>query len=157
MPINPWITNNFVDSCAFDPKYNPEDRAAAEIFRLHKEEGLLIHIAHSTQKEVGHPSTPVWVKKEAGKLIYTLNLSLTPDERVLFRGIHGILTGQGKPENMEQDASHIFEAQKYGSYFITTDEKLLKRAKNIRALCGLEILLPSGFLKIAGSHNRPDR
>ena len=22
MPVNPWITNSFVDSCAFDPKYD---------------------------------------------------------------------------------------------------------------------------------------
>jgi hypothetical protein len=27
MAMNPWITNIFLDSCAFDPKYHPEDHA----------------------------------------------------------------------------------------------------------------------------------
>lgn len=61
MPMNPWITNSFLDSCAFDPKHHPEDLAATEIFRLHQEEGLGIRLAHSTQKEVDHPNTPAWV------------------------------------------------------------------------------------------------
>ena len=157
MPVNPWIANSSVDSCAFDPKYGPEDKAANEIFRLHKEEGLIIQIAHSTQKEVDHPNTPDWVKRAAAGMIYTLQVDLKQDERTRFRRIHAILTGQGRPENMEEDARHIFEAQKYGLYFITTDRRLLKRAKEIGALCGLEILLPSQFLELVRSHKRPTR
>jgi len=72
MAINPWLTNNFIDSCAFDPKYEPEDIASVEIFRLSQKGKLLIHIAHSTQKEIEHPNTPDWVKREAQNLIYTI-------------------------------------------------------------------------------------
>lgn len=61
MPINPLTTNNFMDSCAFDPKYKPEDRASEEIFKLSKVGKILIQIAHSTQKEIDHPNTPGWV------------------------------------------------------------------------------------------------
>lgn len=57
MPINPWNTNNFVDSCAFDPKCDPEDKSAIEIFRLHQEQDLGIQVAHSNQKEIEHPNT----------------------------------------------------------------------------------------------------
>lgn len=61
MPVNPLTSNNFIDSCAFDPKYEPEDKASIAIFQLYKEGKLLIQIAHSTQKEIEHPNTPAWV------------------------------------------------------------------------------------------------
>lgn len=73
MLINPWITNNFVDSCAFDPKYDPEDKAALKIFLLHEENDLNLRIAHSTQKEIEHPHTPLWVKNKAEELISLLS------------------------------------------------------------------------------------
>lgn len=152
MPINPWLSNNFVDSCAFDPKYDPEDKAAREIFRLHEEKDLDIIIAHSTQKEIEHPNTPSWVKKEAIGLIYTLNGSLTSEEKALLQNIEITLAGSGKQENIIQDARHIFEAQKYGSYFVTTDDRLLKKAYEIQKLCRVKIILPSKFLAIVQNH-----
>lgn len=156
MPMNPWITNSFLDSCAFDPKYHPEDQAATELFRLHEKEGLGILLAHSNQREVDHPNTPAWVKTKAAGLIYTTSVTLTPDEKSRLRKIHAILTGDGKPENAEDDARHIFQAQKYGSYFVTTDERLLKRADEIRAECGVEILRPTQFLGLVHSCVRPN-
>ncbi len=151
MPMNPWITNSFLDSCAFDPKYHPEDQAATELFRLHQKEGLGILLAHSNQKEVDHPNTPAWVKTKAAGLIYTTSVTLTPGEKSRLRKIHAILTGNGKPENVEEDARHIFEAQKYGSYFVTTDERLLNRADELKSACGVEILRPSEFLQLVRS------
>ncbi len=148
MPINPWITNNFIDSCAFDPKYDPEDQASIEIFRLHQEQDLELQIAHSNQKEIEHPNTPSWVKEEALSLIFTIEVSLTENERVLHKKILSTLAGSGKPENMAQDAKHIFEAQKYGSYFVTTDARLLKKAPSIKKFCNVEILKPSKFLQL---------
>jgi hypothetical protein len=146
MPINPWITNNFIDSCAFDPKYDPEDKAANEIFQLRKEKELGILIAHSTQKEIEHPNTPVWVKREAQNLIYTIETQLTRDEINKLCEIEFILAGNGKIENIRQDARHIFEAQKYGSYFITTDTRILKKSDDIFRVCLVVILKPSEFL-----------
>ncbi len=64
-PINPLITNVFLDSCAFDPKYHPEDEASMELYKLYDQGELVLHIAHSTQKEIEHPNTPAWVKRAA--------------------------------------------------------------------------------------------
>lgn len=157
MTISPWLSNNFVDSCAFDPKYYPEDKAAAEIFRLHQENDLGIVIAHSTQKEIEHPNTPVWVKKEAERLIYTLDVSLITQETALLQNIINIVAGHGERESFIQDARHIFEAQKYGAYFVTTDNRLLKRRNEIQKLCGVKILLPSEFLTIVRCHSNPHK
>ena len=128
MPKNPWLINNFVDSCAFDPKYAPEDKAAKEIFRLHQEKDLGIIIAHSTQKEIEHPNTPSCVKKEAIGLIYTLPVSLTSEDKSLLKNIEITLAGSGKVENIIQDARHIFEAQRYGSYFCDNRRPVTKES-----------------------------
>ena len=145
MPLDPWISNNFLDSCAFDPA-EPESEAANEIYKISLNSDLGIMIAHSTQKEIEHPNTPRWVKDRANDAIYTLETSQTPSERVLYTKILDILAGDGMRENMAQDATHIFEAQKYGSYFITTEGRLLKKAPILRKLCGVEVILPSEFL-----------
>lgn len=148
MAINPLRTNNFIDSCAFDPKYEPEYSASVEIFRLLQHGKLLIHIAHSTQKETDHPNTPDWVKREARNLIYTIDVSLTSDEIDKLKEIEAILAGNGKIENILQDARHVFEAQKYGSYFITTDSRILNRFRALHSACGLLILKPTEFLSL---------
>ncbi len=156
-PLNPWITNSFLDSCAFDPKYAPEDAAAQEIFELHDQEQLGVQTSHSNQKELEHPNTPNWVKKEAQGLIYTLKVGLTPNERALHQKIHQLITGQGKPEKMAADAQHLFEAQKYGSYFVTTDGRLLNFADELRDLCNLDVLLPSEFLALVRANEKSQR
>lgn len=154
MAINPSITNSFLDSCAFDPKYTPEDKASLELLELNERGKVLLQIAHSTQKEVEHPNTPAWVKAEAQSLIYTIEIELTPNELVIVRKIEAILAGNGKVENIAQDARHVFEAQKYGSYFITIDERILKRAQALRTCCGVEIVRPSEFLAMVRTGER---
>ncbi len=150
--MNPLINNCFIDSCAFDPKYRPEDEASAEIFGLYKDRKLPIQIAHSTQKEIHHPNTPAWVKREALNLIYTLPVQMTEGEARKLHEIETILAGNGKIENILQDARHVFEAQKYGSYFITTDSRILDRASRLRSACDVTIVKPSEFLRIVKEH-----
>ena len=145
-----------MDSCAFDPKSYPEDQAANGLFRLHQTEHLGILLAHSNQREVDHPNTPAWVKARAAGLVYTTSVTLTPAERTRLSRIQAILAGKGKRENVADDARHVFEAQKYGSYFVTTDERLLKRAMEIRTECGVDLLCPSQFLELVRHYVRPD-
>lgn len=152
-PINPKITTIFIDSCAFDPKYSPEDQASLSLFDLSEKGELVLNIAHSTQKEVDHPNTPTWVKREANKLIYTIETSLTPDEQNRKAKILRILAGKGKPEKMIKDAEHVFEADKYSSYFVTTDERILKKREELKDVVSLNILKPSGLLEILKSYD----
>lgn len=153
--INPWICNSFLDSCAFDPKYAPEDTAANEIFEIHNNDQLGIMIAHSTQKEIEHPNTPNWVKTEAAGLIYTIETLLTPNQIEIRTKIHETLTGNGIPENYKSDATHIFEAQNQGSYFVTTDTRILKFANELQKICGINIMLPSEFLELVRNSQKP--
>ena len=146
MPIDPLRTNSFIDSCAFDPKYHPEDQAAEELLNLNRRDNPFLIIAHSTEKEIDHPRTPSTVKAEARGMIRSVNVQLTPPEQQRLHQIEQVLAGNGEIENIRQDARHIFECQKYGSYFITTDERILKRKNALLQLCGVSILKTSEFL-----------
>jgi len=147
-PINPKIINNFIDSCAFDPKYSPEDQASQEIFQRSEKNEFILIIAHSNQKEIDHPNTPEWVKREANKLIYSIPTGLTNGEIKQKAEILRILAGNGKPEKMTNDAEHVFEASKYGRYFITTDKRILNKKNQLENVCSVIILKPSEFLEI---------
>lgn len=154
IPINPRIINNFIDSCAFDPKYSPEDEASLEIFQRSEKGDLILIIAHSNQKEIDHPNTPNWVKREANKLIYSIKTGLTDGEKKLKAEILRILSGSAKPEKMVNDAEHVFEASKYGRYFITTDKRILNKKNELENLCSVIILKPSEFLKILAMYEK---
>jgi hypothetical protein len=153
MPIDPFRTNNLIDSCAFDPKYEPEASASLEVFRLANDGEFQLIIAHSTQKEIDHPNTPAWVKAEAQSRVFTLDVQLTQNERATLARIEAILAGNGKIENIKQDAQHVFEAQKYGSYFITTDNRILSLAGQLARECTVSVLKPSVFLALVNQHS----
>jgi hypothetical protein len=144
VPINPYISNIMVDSCAFDPKYDPEDKASEALF---KNDRLNLIVTHSNLKEIDHPNTPNWVKKEASCRLYTIETSLNDDEEARKKKIHEILTGNGKPEKMKQDAEHVFESQKYGGYFVTTDARILSKRDELSKISNARIVKPSELLE----------
>ena len=123
--LSPTRVNNFLDTCAFDPKYAPESEAAAKIRKLGEKGAVNLILAHSNQKEIEHPNTPADVKKAAAGMITSLDVELNPDEKKQKAEIHKVMTGNGKLEKYAADAAHVFEAGKYGGYFITTDDRIL--------------------------------
>jgi len=127
---------------------SPEDQASIEIFQRSENDDFILNISHSNLKEIDHPNTPNWVKIEANKLIYSIQIGLTNEEIKLKTEILKILTGNGKPEKNGKDAEHVFEASKYGRYFITTDKRILNKKKELEDLCSVIILKPSEFLEI---------
>ena len=145
---DPRRTNSFLDTCAFDPKYAPDDEAAREIHRIAKDGSISVLLAHSNQKEIEHPNTPEDVKREARAMIYTVETALTPGERTQKAEIHRILTGNGKPDKYAADAAHVFEAGKYIGYFITADRRVLGRRDELRNVSPAIVLTPSEWLRI---------
>ena len=136
-----------IDSCAFDPKNPPEEQEAAlKIFEMGDKGFLDIGIAYSTEKEIEHPKTPMWVKQKALELIYTVEVGLNEYEKRLLAEIGRVLVRNGKSRNHKNDAKHIFEAQKYGAHFITTDDRVLRKASQLQNLCSIRVFKPSEFL-----------
>ena len=137
-PPDPRRTNTFVDTCAFDPKVEPEHSAAQKIRAIRRAGNISILLAHSNQKEIEHPNTPADVKTEAADMNYTIATPLTPEEHQRRNLIHQTMTGDGNPRRYEADAHHMFEAGKYGGgYFVTTDHRILKRKPDLEAVSGV--------------------
>ncbi len=139
----------FFDSCAFDGGDISEQAASNEIRSLCDKHGGLINILHSVQKEIDYPNTPRSVKDLTTTYIGTLAVPLASDEQEILRDIERIIVGNGILENRRADCRHIFEAQKYGRYFVTTDNGILKHSDAIRhRLSTLFIVRPTKFLEI---------
>jgi hypothetical protein len=146
---DPRRTDTFLDTCAFDPKHEPEHAAAQQIRSLRHSVRISILLAHSNQKEIEHPNTPADVKAEAADMNYTIATSLTPAEVTRRAQIHQAITGNGDPAKYEADAQHVFEASRYGGgYFVTTDGRILARKSQLEAISGAAILKPSEWLAI---------
>lgn len=138
-------SNNFLDTCAFDPKLEPEASCARKIRELSNEGKILLILSHTNQKEVDHPNTPSDVKAEAKAMIYSLPVQLTADEVKKFRKIHEILTGNAIAGAHYADATHIAESIKYGGSFITTDRRILSKRNELQEI-GAVIFKPSEWL-----------
>ena len=145
--LDPRCTMSFLDSCAFNPQQSEHD-AAQEIRNLGKDGQVNLTITHCTQKELEHPNTPMDVKREATEIQYTIATSLTPKEKESRRRVHEILTGNGKPATCAADAAHVSEAEKYGGYFITTDQRILDKREGLQRESGAVILAPTEWLSI---------
>ena len=78
--IDPKYSQFHLDTCAFDPTHSPEDLAAIEIWNLYEAGTLNVILAHSNQREIGHPNTPPRVKAQASAMISTIPVQLTPQE-----------------------------------------------------------------------------
>lgn len=148
MALNPYRANIFIDSCAFDPKYDPESGCAEEILTRYDNDEINLIVSHSNMKEIEHPNTPARVKAEAASKIFSINNNLTQEEGNIKQEVWNILTGNGEPEKMKQDASHVFEAHKYGGYFITTDNRILKRREPLREICNAIIVKPCELIAL---------
>jgi len=149
--IDPRRTNIFMDSCSFDPKYAPQDIASQRLLHLYDAGEINVVIAHSNMKELAHPNVPIHIKKEANAKIFSIAVQLTAEELALKERILDLLAGNGRREKMQQDAEHVFEAQKYGKLFVTTDKGILRKKTELCQLCGVVVLLPSELLDLIES------
>lgn len=147
IPLDPRRTNNFLDSCAFNPKLPDEYAASREIERLYDDEKIVLLITHSVEKEIEHPNTPADVKKKALEMARTFDTHLTPDEINRQEAIRVVFTGSGNPETYRADAQHLFLAGKYGGHFITVDGRIIKRRNVLMKICAVDIFTPSEWLE----------
>ncbi len=139
----------FFDSCAFDGGNEVEQEASMEARTIFERNDGMINILHSVRKEIDYPATPQWIKELANDYIYTLEVPLTNQEHNELRDIESIIVGNGNLDNRRADCRHVFEAQKYGRYFVTTDNGILKHSTEIkRCVSTLFIVKPTEFLVI---------
>ncbi|WP_299978940.1 hypothetical protein [uncultured Pseudoteredinibacter sp.] len=153
MNFNPYDDFIFFDSCAFDGGSIDEQKAskrAREILGKNKKKVMLMH---SVVREIRNPKTPDWIQEIEPKSHQTVQLNLTNEEKETLKEIEEIIVGNGSLKKREADCFHVFEAQKYGGCFVTSDVGLYKHSKAIKQKYGLNIVKPTAFLELVIKHS----
>jgi len=146
--VDPRYHPSCIDAMVLDRTGSPDDAVVDKILTL-AEGGtkISLYLPHSVKVEIEHPNTPADTKQRASGLIYTEPVTLTEAEKRLHHDIRELLRGNAKLGKHDRDAFHVVEASKYGSYFITNDERILKNRQELTKRLGLDVVTPTEFLE----------
>lgn len=149
----------FFDTNTFYPPQASEKKAMSEIEAIYNQlEDIMIEIPHSVQQEL--KKAPKWIQSKISP-IYTIKYSLTEEQRKILSEIRLILfpNHMGLKQNEENDAVHIYEAQKYCcQYFVTLDKKhILSKKSELKKRFHLYVITPSECLDIIATHLRNEK
>ncbi|WP_099608345.1 type II toxin-antitoxin system VapC family toxin [Vibrio coralliilyticus] len=153
MKFNPYDNFVFFDSCAFDGGDLEMQEASTKARRLLEKNKKKVMLMHSVVDEVRNPHTPDWIQDLEPSSRKTVKLNLTSSEQATLVDIESIIVGNGKPEKRKADCFHVFEAQKYGGCFVTSDYGILKHSVKIKERYGLYIVGPLEFLTLVQEFN----
>jgi hypothetical protein len=151
--LDPRICNIFADANAVDKPAGDVDRAkdVDRLLQLWDDDHIRVLLPRGVRIEIQDPKTPQAVRHATMGAIFTLSVGLTPDERRARATIRAELQGSARAGKHAADADHLAEAAKYGGgYFITHDERVLKRSGCLRDVLGptLEVVTLAEFLAV---------
>lgn len=151
--LDPKFCNIFADANAVDRPAGDPNRAknVERLLRLWHDEHILVLLPRGVRVEIQDPRTPQVVRDATMGAIFTLTVGLTADEQRTRATIRAELQGNAQPGKHAADADHLAEAAKYGGgYFITHDERVLKRSGRLRDVLGptLQVVTLAEFLAI---------
>ncbi len=154
MNFNPYDDFIFFDSCAFDGGGSYEEKASEKARKILEINEKKVMLMHSVVSEIQNPQTPNWIKEIEPKSRKTVRLNLIDSEKQTLKEIEEIIVGNGKKEKRKADCFHVFEAQKYGGCFVTSDVGIYKHSKVIKEKYGLNIIKPTEFLKLVIEYSK---
>jgi len=134
--LDPRYGTIHLDANALEPPH-PEDKPfVSQFFDLVDTHALSVINPYGVQQEIDHPRTPASIRLDR-RGISTIPTELTSNEKLIHSKLAVLLRGDAAPGKHAADASHIFESQKYGGrYFVTHDQRLLKRRDEIAGIIG---------------------
>ncbi|MBM7423282.1 hypothetical protein [Spongiibacter marinus] len=153
MDFNPYDDFIFFDSCAFDGGCLEDQKASQWARDLLEKNKKKVVLMHSVVTEIRNPKTPGWIREIEPRSRQTVRLGLTSLEKETLRDIENIITDNGALEKRKADCFHVFEAQKYGGCFVTSDAGIYKHAAIIKEKYGLNIVKPTDFAQLVLMHS----
>jgi len=149
-PLDPRICPIAIDANALNRDGSDHDGLVDRLLRLSSARTINLVVPKRVRTEFENSRTPAHVQKAALAQIFTIGVGLNSDEQRRKRIIEQELQGNAKPGKHEADADHLFEAAKYGGYFITHDERILTRAGRLGAVLppSLTVVTIEDFLAI---------
>jgi hypothetical protein len=127
-PLDPRICPVAIDANALNRDGGERDDLVDRLLGLSSAVTIRLLLPKRVREEILNARTPTHIQKAALPQIFTISVGLNSDEQRRHRIIVQELRGNAKPGKHEADADHLFEAAKYGGYFITHDDRILTRA-----------------------------
>jgi hypothetical protein len=137
-PLYPRICPVAIDANALDRDGSARDDLVDRLLGLSSAGTINLIVPKRVREEIQHPRTPAHVQEAALSRLFTIPVGLNSDEQRRKRVIEQELQGNARPGKHMADADHLFEAAKYGGYFITHDQRILTKAGRLG-----EVLPPS--------------
>lgn len=137
-PLDPRICPVAIDANALDRDGSARDNLVDRLLGLSSVGTINLIVPKRVREEIQNPRTPAHVQEAALTKLFTIPVGLNSDERRRKQIIEQELQGNARPGKHMADADHLFEAAKYGGYFITHDQRILTRAGRLG-----EVLPPS--------------
>jgi hypothetical protein len=149
-PLDPRRVNVAIDANALNRDGSDHDKLVDRLLELGRTGAIKLIVPRGVRIETQDPRTPSHVSAPMQVQIFTLPTELTAQEADTRRRIEAELRGNAKPGKHAADAEHLSEAAKYGGYFITRDERVLKRSQGLGALLppSLQVVRLVTFLEI---------
>ncbi len=127
-PLDPRKVNVAIDGNALNRDGSAHDALVDRLLELSDTGMVNLIIPKGVRLEILDPSTPAHKREAAFPKIFSIAVGLNSDEQRRHRIIEQELQGNAQPGKHAADADHLFEASKYGGYFITHDQRILKKA-----------------------------
>jgi hypothetical protein len=133
-PLDPRICPIGIDANALNRDGSAHDASVDRLLELRRAGKINLIVPHGVRAEVLNPQTPSHVREAVLPNIFTIPTGLTEQEQKNRRLIAAALQGNAKQGKHAADAQHLADAAKYCGYFITHDERVLKRSMALRDL-----------------------
>ena len=133
-PLDPRICPVAIDTNALNRDGGPQDDLVDRLLALWSAGRINLLLPHGVRQEILAPQTPTHIKKATQSAIFTTSVGRTADEKRRLHRIEAELQGNAREGKHAVDAAHLFEAAKYAGYFITHDQRILKRVGNLGTL-----------------------
>lgn len=153
-PLDPRKCNIAIDANALNKDGRANDSLVDRLLNLSAEGKIKLIVPKGVRLETLDRRAPGYVRAAVTPMIFTNPVSLNSEEQQRKRSIERELQGNAKPGKHAADADHLFEADKYCAYFVTHDQRILNKDRNIRKLLSpsLTIVTLEEFLQIFDSY-----
>jgi hypothetical protein len=136
--IDPRICPIAIGANALDCDGSVRDALVERLLALSDADRINLLVPKGVRIELRHPHTPPHVQETGLSKKFTFKVGLNTQEQALHRQIEQVLQGNGRSGKHSADADQLFEAAKYGGYFITEDTRIRDKASKM-----LDFLPPS--------------
>lgn len=125
-----------IDAMILDYVDGFEGEVIERLMSYYFEGEISLLLPHSVKAELESGNTPERVRRRARDLIFSNPVTLNADEQKRADLIYELLNGNAQPGKHLSDSLHVFEASKYGRFFVTNDQRIIRKRGPLLEILG---------------------